>query len=54
MPAVSKQQFRLMKQCAEGGPCPPGLSRKEAAEFVRGQSPAGLPEKKQATKKKGR
>lgn len=54
MPAVSKAQFRLMEECANGGTCPPGLSRKQAQEYVRGQSPKGLPEKKKPTKKSGK
>jgi hypothetical protein len=56
MPARSKAQFRLMKGIAEGGIKPrKGLpSRKEAAEFVEGQSPKGLPERVKKRKKKSR
>jgi len=48
MPAVSKQQFKLMKGICEGGiksrkDLP---SKAEACEFVEGQSPKGLPKKK--------
>jgi len=48
MPARSKQQFKLMKGIAEGGiKHRPGLpSRKVAKEFIRGQSPRGLPRKR--------
>lgn len=47
MPAKSKRQFRFM-QAVSGGTArkkPKGLSRAEAREFVKGQSPKGLPER---------
>lgn len=52
MPATSKKQFRFMQAVAHGTARkkPKGLSKAEAKEFVSGQSPKGLPEKK----KKGR
>ena len=48
MPAKSKAQFNLMKGIAEGSIKPrKGLpSKKEAEEFIKGQSPKGLPKKK--------
>jgi len=48
MPARSKQQFKLMKGIAEGDiKHRPGLpSRKVAKEYIRGQSPKGLPRKR--------
>lgn len=53
MPAKSASQFRLMQACAhDKDACPPGLSQKEAKEFVKGQSPKGLPERKSAKKPK--
>lgn len=48
MPAKSKAQFKLMKGICEGS-YPSGhrgVSRKTACEFVKGQSPKGLPKKK--------
>ena len=45
MPAKSKKQFRLMQAAAHGKAKVKGLSKGEAAEFVKGQSPKGLPEK---------
>lgn len=47
MPAKSKKQFKLMKGIAEGGIKPrPGLpSKKVAREYVKGQSPKGLPKR---------
>jgi len=52
MPAKSKKQFKLMKGIAEGGIKPrKGLpSKKVAKEFVKGQSPKGLPTKKKRSK----
>jgi hypothetical protein len=44
MPAKSKRQFRLMQAAAHGKAKGKGLSKGEAAEFVKGQSPKGLPE----------
>ena len=46
MPAKSRAQFRLMKAVEHGSAKVPGLSRSEAAEFTKGQSPKGLPAKK--------
>jgi len=37
MPAKSKAQFRFMKAIASGSIKKPGLSKKEADEFVSGQ-----------------
>jgi len=53
MPAKSKQQFKLMKGIAEGNIKPKkGLTKKVATEFVKGQSPEGLPKKKKKKKSK--
>jgi hypothetical protein len=46
MPAKSKAQFRLMQAVAHGSANLPGMSKEKAAEYVSGQSPKGLPEKK--------
>jgi len=47
MPAKSKAQFKLMKGIAEGSIKPKGgITKKVALEFIKGQSPKGLPEKK--------
>jgi len=51
MPATSKKQFRLMKAICEGT-YPDGyrgISKKVACEFVKEQSPKGLPLKKRKT-----
>lgn len=45
-PAVSRKQFKLMKAVARGDAKALGLSKKEAAEYVKGQSPKGLPERR--------
>jgi hypothetical protein len=45
MPAKSRSQFRFMQAVAHGSIKAPGLSRAEAAEYVAGQSPKGLPER---------
>jgi len=48
MPAKSKAQFKLMKAICEGT-YPDGyrgISKKLACEFIKGQSPKGLPERK--------
>ena len=45
MPAKSKRQFRMMQAVAHGSAKVGGLSKGEAAEYVKGQSPKGLPEK---------
>jgi len=44
-PAKSRAQFRFMKAVESGSIKPPGLSRKEAAEYTNGQRPKGLPAK---------
>jgi len=46
MPAKSKAQFRFMQAVAHGGIKKPGLSEATAKEYVSGQTPKGLPEKK--------
>ena len=55
MPTKSKAQFRFMKGICSGSIKPrKGLpSKKVACEFVKGQSPKGLP-KKVKPKKKGK
>ena len=52
MPAKSKAQFRFMQAVAHGTAKnkPKGLSEKEAQEYVKGQSPKGLPERKKTRK----
>lgn len=53
MPAKSKQQFKLMKGIATGS-IPAGGKRPSKAvaqEFVKGQSPKGLPKKVSKRKK---
>ena len=46
MPAKSKKQFKLMKGICEGSIKPRGsLTKKVACEYVKGQSPKGLPKK---------
>jgi hypothetical protein len=45
MPASSKAQFRFMQGVAGGSIKAKGLSKKKAAEFVKGQSPKGLPKR---------
>lgn len=56
MPAKSKQQFKFMKAVEGGYIKSKGLSKKEAKEFTKGQSPKGLPKKvkKSKSKKKGK
>jgi hypothetical protein len=51
MPATSKKQFRFMQAIAHGSLKKPGLSPEKAAEFVSGQSPKDLPQRK--SKKRG-
>ena len=46
MPAKSKRQFKLMKGVCEGSIKRKGLTRKVACEYVKGQSPKGLPKRK--------
>lgn len=54
--AVSKAQFRFFQAIAHGivKKKPKGLSREEAREFIAGQSPKGLPEKKKKKEKSKR
>lgn len=51
-PVKSKAQFRFMQAVASGKATkkPKGLSVKEAKEYVSGQSPKGLPERKSKKK----
>lgn len=51
MPAKSKAQFRFMQAVAHGGLKKEGLSKKEAKEYVKGQSSKDLPEKYSKLKK---
>lgn len=47
MPAKSKAQFQLFKGICTGSIKPKkGITRKVACEYVKGQSPKGLPKKK--------
>lgn len=46
MPAKSRAQFRFMQGVAHGDIQARGLNRAKAAEYVSGQSPKGLPERK--------
>lgn len=46
MPATSKKQFKFMHAVASGAIKKAGLSPAKAKEFVSGQSPKGLPERK--------
>jgi hypothetical protein len=47
MPAKSQAQFRLLQGIAHGSIAPKGgLTPEKAAEYVSGQSPKGLPERK--------
>lgn len=43
MPAKSKQQFDFMQGVASGEIKKKGITPKQAAEFIKGQSPKGLP-----------
>lgn len=54
MPATSKKQYRFMKAVEGGYIKAPGLSKKEAKEYTRGQSTKNLPEKAKSSTKKGR
>lgn len=45
MPSKSKAQYRFMQGVAHGTIKKEGLSKKEAAEYIRGQSPKGLVER---------
>ncbi len=46
MPAKSKAQHGLMKAACAGKPTKVNISRDQACEYVRGQSPKGLPKRK--------
>lgn len=47
MPAKSEQQWKLMQGICSGSIPPKGnLTRKVACEYIKGQSPKGLPKKK--------
>lgn len=51
MPAKSKKQFRFMKAVESGSVKAKGLSKKEAKEYTKGQSPKRLPESAKKKKK---
>jgi len=52
MPARSKAQYRYMQGIAHGAIKPRGgLTRSKAAEYVRGQSPKGLPARAKGKKR---
>ena len=56
MPARSRKQFRFLKAVEHGtAKDAHGLTKKQAAEFTKGQSPKSLPEKAKPhkSKKKG-
>jgi hypothetical protein len=48
VPAKSKAQYNYIQAICHGSKPPPkgGPSKKEACEYVKGQSPKGLPAKK--------
>ncbi len=46
VPVKSRAQLRFMQAVAHGSAKAPGLSKTEAAELVKGQSPKGLPARK--------
>ncbi len=46
MPAKSKSQFKFFQAVAHGSLKKKGLSKKQAEEYVEGQSPKGLPKRK--------
>jgi hypothetical protein len=52
MPAKSQAQFRLMQGVAHGSIKKEGLSKAQASEYVKGQSPKGLPESVESKTKK--
>lgn len=52
MPAKSKAQAKFMHAVASGSVKAKGLSKKQAAEFVAGQSTKGLPEHTKPKKRK--
>lgn len=54
MPAKSKAQYKFMQAVASGAVKQKGLSRKEAAEYVKGQDPSKLPHKVKDKEKAGR
>lgn len=46
-PATSKQQFKFFSSICKGKRTPPkGLTKKQACEFIKGQSQEDLPDKK--------
>ena len=46
MPAVSRQQYEYMQGICNGDIVPPeGMTKEQACEYVKGQSPEGLPQK---------
>ena len=50
MPAKSQEQFKLMKGVATGSiPAKGSLTKGVASEYVKGQSPKGLPPKAPTT-----
>lgn len=55
MPAVSKAQFRMMRDVCKGTRKPTGsLTKDQACEFVAGQTMKGLPARARNSKKKRR
>lgn len=46
MPAVSRQQYKFIKSVSEGDVKAPGLSKKQASEYVADQNPNDLPKYK--------
>lgn len=46
MPAKSKAQFRYMAAACHGRVRGARISPKQACEYIKGQSPKGLPERK--------
>lgn len=52
MPAVSKAQFRFMESVASGDIKRKGLSKKQAKEYIAGQSPKKLPTRSKKASKK--
>lgn len=56
MPAVSKQQFKFFKGICEGSipkkKWPKGMTKSIACEFIKGQSPKGLPKRVKKNKRK--
>lgn len=52
MAATSKHQFNFMASIASGTLKKKGLSKKKAAEYIKGQNPKGLPARSNKSKKK--